>query len=322
MDSQYSAFVGIDVSKAQLDVALESAGRWQSMVFANSREGVKALIKSLGRVVEMPGLTLVVMEATGGFESTVSAELARVGYAVVVSNPRQIRDFARCVGELSKTDKIDARVLAQYASMIRPSVRRLPDAQTAELAAVVDRRRQVIAMITAESNRLLMASPAVRNTIRQHIQYLRRQQKAIDKQIDSMVGASDIWRSKSKLLRGVPGIGPVVSSVLIAELPELGTLDHRRIAKLVGVAPLARDSGKFAGKRTCWGGRKAVRSTLYWAAMSARTHNPTIRAFYERLVKAGKPKKVALIAVVHKLLTILNAMVRDASTWHVLPAAT
>jgi len=302
-------FVGIDVSKAHLDVALsDSDVIWR---VANTEAGIEELVDRL-TVTE---LTLVVMEATGGFEIPSAAALTAAGLAVVIANPRQVRDFAKATGQLAKTDRIDAHVLALFAARVRPHVRPLPDEQTRALDAMVARRRQLITMITAEKNRLGFALESVQKRIRKHIRWLERELASVDSDLDQMIRSSPVWQAKSDLLREVPGVGPNLARTLIAELPELGRLSNKEIAALVGVAPLARDSGVMRGKRMVWGGRAPVRSALYLSIWSASKHNPVIRVFYDRLRDKGKPSKVAQVACMRKLLTILNAMLRDGRKW-------
>jgi transposase len=258
---------------------------------------------------------LVVMEATGGFEVAAAAALAAADLAVVIANPRQVRDFAKSTGQLAKTDAIDAHILALFAERVRPPVRSLPDEQARALDAVVGRRRQIIDMIIAEKNRLGFALPAVQKGIKKHIRWLERQLAEVDSELDRLLRSSPVWKAKSDLLRDVPGVGPNLARTLIAELPELGSLSHKQIASLVGVAPIARDSGVFRGKRRVWGGRAPVRCALYLSIWSASKWNPVIRVFYRRLRDRGKPPKVAQVACMRKLLTILNAMVRDGRRW-------
>jgi transposase len=301
-------FVGIDVSKAQLDVALRPDGRF---AVPNDEPGVAQL---LTRLKAMPP-TLVVLEATGGVELPVTTALALAGMPVVVVNPRQVRDFAKATGQLAKTDAIDAEVLARFAEAIRPEPRPLPDEQTQGLAALVLRRHQLIDMLTAEKNRLASARRAIRKNLRAHIAWLERALAQADTDLAEAIRQSPIWREKDELLRSVPGIGPVLTTTLLATLPELGTLTHKQIAALVGVAPLNRDSGTLSGRRTCWGGRAHVRAVLYMAALTATRFNPVVRAFYRRLCAAGKAKKVALVACMRKLLTIVNAMLKHRTPW-------
>ena len=257
----------------------------------------------------------VVLEATGGYEMLVAGELELAGLPVSLVNPRQVRSFARATGRLAKTDAIDAQVLAQFAEAIKPPVRPLPDQETRELRALVDRRRQLLGMVTSERNRLRNASRRVRPLIQEHIQWLKQQVDDLDKDISELIRSSPVWRAQEDLLCSVPGVGPVLSSTLLTHLPELGSLNRGQVAALVGVAPLNRDSGAFRGKRSIWGGRAAVRSALYMAALVATRHNPVIKAFYQRLRAAGKAKKVALTACMRKLLLILNCMLLRRTRW-------
>ena len=301
--------VGIDVSKASLDVALNpGAERWS---VGNDPGGVGALVPRLQAL----GPALVVLEATGGYERAAVAALAAAGLPVVVANPRQIRAFARAVGQLAKTDRLDAAVLARFGAQVRPTPRPLPDAQAQALDALLTRRRQLIEMLTAEKNRLAAAQAPVRRGITQHIKWLERQLGNVDGELGALIEASPVWRARDDLLQSVPGVGPVLSRTLLGELPELGRLTHKQIAALVGVAPMARDSGTWHGRRGVRGGRAPVRTALYMAAVTAAQHNPTIRVFYRRLRAAGKPAKVALTACMRKLLTILNAMMRAETYW-------
>jgi transposase len=240
---------------------------------------------------------------------------------VAVVNPRQARDFAKATGRLAKTDKIDAQILARFAAAIEPSPSVLPDQEAQALQAILTRRRQLLLMLVSEKNRLLMAPEAVAKRIRAHIRWLEKELERIDRELEEAVQQSEVWRRNEELLRSVPGVGPVLARTLLAELPELGTITHKRLSSLVGVAPFNRDSGKIRGKREVWGGRAPVRATLYMGALVATRHNPTLKEFYERLLAAGKPKKVALVACMRKLLSILNAVMRDRANWrcpHVL----
>lgn len=309
MNTTPAAFVGIDVSKATLDVALRPSGERFSA--SNDEAGIRVVLDRLRPLTS----ALVVLEATGGFENATVAALATAGLQVVVANPRQIRDFARATGQLAKTDRIDADILALFADRVRPQPRPLPNEAAQALDALLTRRRQLLEMLTAEKNRLGFARPPIRKSISQHIRWLERQLAGVDHDLDRTIQQSPLWRAKEDLLRSVPGVGPVVSRTLLGELPELGTLNHKQIAALVGVAPLARDSGTLRGRRIVWGGRAPVRSALYMSALVASRHNPVIRAFYLRLRAAGKPRKVALTACMRKLLTILNAMARDETPW-------
>lgn len=301
-------FVGIDVAKDHLDVAVRPTG-------AARRFGADEL-DGLVAFVQEARPALVVMEATGGLEAAVAAALAAAELPVAIVNPRQARDFAKALGKLAKTDAIDAAVLAHFGEAVRPEPRPLPDAQTRELEALVMRRRQLLEMLIAERCRLSACrSSSMRKSLEQHIEWLRKQVKDIDKDITKSVRSSPMWREKDDLLQSVPGVGPVVSSMVLASLPELGTLNRKQIAALVGVAPLNRDSGKMQGKRSVWGGRAPMRAALYMATLVATKRNDTIRAFYQRLLIAGKAKKVALVACMRKLLTMLNAMMRTGSRW-------
>jgi transposase len=255
------------------------------------------------------------MEATGGFEVPAAAAIAAAELPVVIANPRQVRDFAKSTGQLAKTDVIDAHILALFAERVRPQVRPLPDEDARALDAIVGRRRQIIDMITAEKNRLGFALPAVQKGIKKHVRWLERQLSDVDSDLDARIRKSPVWRAKHNLLRDVPGVGPNLARTLIAELPELGQLSNKQIAALVGVAPLNRDSGLFRGRRMIWGGRASVRCALYMSILSATKWNPVIRVFYARLRAQGKPPKVAMVACMRKLLTILNAMVRDSREW-------
>lgn len=306
-------FVGVDVAKAELVTALRPQGN--AWVVANDEAGIQSLLGKLRPLRP----ALIVLEATGGYERAVVAALAAAGLPVVVANPRQVRDFARSTGQLAKTDHIDAHILALFADRVRPVPRALPDEATRTLDALLTRRRQVLDMLTAERNRLAHALPAVHRGITQHIRWLERRLKDVDHDLDQMIQSSSVWRAKENLLRSAPGVGPVVSRTLIGDLPELGTLNRKQIAALVGVAPLARDSGTLRGKRLVWGGRAPVRAVLYMAALVASQRNPVIRAFYQHLVAAGKPKKVALTACMRKLLIILNAMMKTNTVWKQIP---
>lgn len=308
-------FVGIDVSKRQLDVALRPSG--ESWSVSNDEAGIEGLIERLSAL----SVESVVLEASGGYESLVSTLLAAGGLALAVVNPRQVRDFARASGRLAKTDRIDAAVLAAFAEAIRPALRPLKDEATQHLEALVRRRRQLVTMLVTEKNRLRAAPKALRRDIKAHITWLQRRVRDTDNQLRLRVRSSELWRVNDDLLQSVPGVGCVSAVTLLAALPELGTLSRRQIAALVGVAPFNRDSGTLRGRRTVWGGRGQVRAVLYMAAVSAMRCNPVIRTFYQRLVDAGKPKKVALTACMRKLLVILNAIIRTQTPWqHTLHA--
>jgi len=308
-------YVGIDVAKAHLDVAVRPGDKhWQ---VANDELDIGTLVTRLKTLQP----ELVVLEATGGFERTVTAALAAAGLSVAVVNPRQVRDFAKATGKLAKTDKLDAQTLAHFAEAVRPTPRPLPDEQAQELAATLERRHQLIVMLTAEKNRWHLATGALRERIQTHITWLETELAAIDHDLDQTIRQSDLWRERDALLQSVPGIGPVVSFTLLAELPELGTLTRQQLAGLVGVAPLNCDSGARRGTRRVWGGRSRVRTALYMATLVASRYNPVIKEFYERLLQAGKPKKVALTACMRKLLTILNAMLQHGTSWKPTSAA-
>jgi transposase len=302
-------FVGIDVAKDTLDVALRPTAETWSV--ANDDAGIAALVAQLGAAAP----TLVVLEATGPFHGAVTAALAAAGLPVVVVNPRQVRAFAHAVGVLAKTDRIDARVIAHFAEAVRPTPRPLPDAATQDLRAVLLRRRQLIEMLTAERNRLASAPRRIHDAIQAHITWLECQLTDVDTDLTRAIEASPLWQATDEVLRSIPGVGPVLSRTMMAQVPELGTLGAKPIAALIGVAPFNRDSGTLRGRRTVYGGRAEVRAVLYMGALVATRHNPVLKAFYERLCAAGKAKKVALTACMHKLLTIMNAMVRDLKPW-------
>jgi len=302
-------FVGIDVSKAQLDVEIRPSGEKAS--FANDKVGIKALVKRLAKI----GPTLIVLEATGGYERQVTRALVSADLPAVVVNPRQVRDFAKATGQLAKTDSIDAGVLAHFAEAVRPKLRPLPDAVTLELRAFTSRRRQILEMIAAENNRMEMTSKAVAKRIGAHVRWLEQELDRANQELDRAIEQSPIWKENEELLRSAKGIGPVTSRTLLAELPELGTLDRKQISALVGVAPFSRDSGSLKGRRSIWGGRAPVRCALYMATLVATRRNPVIRDFYNRLTAKGKIFKVALVACMHKLLTILNSMIKHKTSW-------
>lgn len=309
MTTSDGPFVGIDVSKAHFDVAVhEQALEWQA---DNTAAGIGELLHRLQDVAP----TLIVLEATGGFEVPLVAELAAVQLPVVVINPRRVRDFARSTGQLAKTDKLDAKLLAHFAAALRPTPRRLPTDQEEHLTALLTRRKQLIEMLTVEKNRLSTVRPVMRSELEAHVAWLTERLASLDQDIDHFVQGSPLWQAKDTLLKSVPGIGRITASTLLAMLPELGTLNRQHIAALVGVAPLNKESGRKRGKRRIYGGRAPVRNVLYMAALSAKAHNPTIKKFYEHLLARGKEKKVALTACMRKLLVILNAMVRTQQSW-------
>lgn len=303
-----AVYIGMDVSKATLDICASDGETWQA---ANDDSAMETLCTRVAALHP----ALIVLEATGGYELRAAAALAAAGLPVAVVNPRQVRSYARSVGQLAKTDRIDARILARFAAAVQPEPRPLPDAETRVIEALITRRRQLVAMITAEENRLHAAPSITRKEIKTHIAWLRRQLAKIDETIDDRVRRSPIWRAKDDLLRSVPGIGSKTSSTLLAMLPELGTLNGKQVAALVGVAPLNQDSGTFRGRRRVYGGRVRVRTALYMAALVASRYNPILKDFYARLRAAGKPAKVALVACMRKLLIIVNAMVRDGRPW-------
>lgn len=303
-------FIGIDVSKAELVTSVYPTEQtWTSATTADAIEQLVATLTTLHP-------HLIVVEATAGYELPVVSACAAVGLPVAVVNPRQVRAFAQAIGRTAKTDAIDAALLALFGARVQPEARPLPDAATHALAALVSRRRQLIDMLGAEQRRLAQATTgAVRRDLRNHIRWLERRLAEVDDDIGGAVQRSPIWRAQEDLLRSVPGIGPIVARTLLAELPELGRLDRRAIAALVGVAPFNRDSGQWRGRRMIWGGRRSIRAVLYMAALVASRRNPALARFYQRLRKLGKPAKVALVAVMRKLLTILNAMVKHQSSW-------
>ena len=302
-------FVGIDASKAQLDVAVRPTGKRWTLPY--DQTGIEGLIP---QIVDLEP-ALVLLEATGGLELPLVAALAAAALPVVVVNPRQVRDFAKATGTLAKTNTLDAGVLAHFADAVRPEVRPLKDAETQVLNSLTARRHQVMTMLVSEKNRLGTAIGAVSPRIEAHIAWLEQELSDLDKGLRQTLRRSPVWREKDDLLRTVPGVGEQISLTLLANLPELGTLNRRQIAALVGVAPYNRDSGTLRGKRAVWGGRSRVRAVLYMGALVASRHNPAIRDFYQRLLAAGKPKKVALVASMRKLLVILNGMLKHGSPW-------
>jgi len=310
-----TVYAGIDVAKRRLDVAVRPTG--EQRAFANDANGIAELVAWLQG--QQP--QLVVLEASGGYERSVLASLGVAGIPVAAVNPRQVRDFARAIGRLAKTDALDAAVLAHFAEAVRPEPRPLPEAQAEQLRALVVRRLQVVEMLTAERQRLAFARPPVRGLIEAHIAGLKEELTHLEEEFDRILRGSPLWRAREDLLRTVPGVGHAVARVLLVEMPELGQLDRRRIAALAGVAPLNRDSGQWRGRRAVWGGRARVRSALYMAALAGSRHNPVLQSCYQRLLAAGKVKKVALIACMRKLLTILNAMMRDGAEWRPVPFA-
>jgi transposase len=307
-------WVGVDVAKAQLDVAFGAVG--DTLSVPNDETGIGTLLEDLSA----RNCGMVILEATGGYEIPLVSSLVAAGMPVVVTNPRQVRQFARATGQLAKTDLLDARMLALFGERVRPEVRPIPDDATRQLDALVTRRRQITNMIVAESNRARLAPAALKKRIEKHIRWLERELDDTNAQMSDTIQSSPVWRAKEALYRTVPGVGPVIARTLLAELPELGTLTHKEVASLVGVAPLARDSGTMKGKRMVYGGRASVRSVLYIGALAGVRRNPVIREFYLRLRARGKPAKSALIACARKLLTILNAMAKSGEPWRALNA--
>lgn len=309
--SETDVFVGIDVAKATLDVCINPGG--ESLHVTYDDTGVASLVKRLRQA----GPTLIVLEATGGLEGRVAAELAGAGLPVAVINPRQARDFAKAIGRLSKTDAIDAAVLAEFARAVRPQVRPLKDEDTQALDEMLTRRRQLVSMRVQETLRLGQARfKPQQKSLKEHVVWLEKRIASLDDDLQNRLRTSDVWRAKDDLLRSIPGIGSVASTTLLAKCPELGALDRRQIAALVGLAPLARDSGTFRGKRFIWGGRAEVRAVLYMATITAMRCNPLIKAFASRLKATGKPGKVVIVACMRKLLTIMNSVIKYATPWH------
>jgi transposase len=309
-------YAGVDVSKDRLDVCVrrsepERHGGGDAFVVAHDEAGIDTLVSRL--VEKRP--VLVIVEATGGFERAVVGALAAAGLPVAVVNPRQVRDFARATGKLAKTDALDAEVLARFAEAIRPTPKALPDEEIRALQGILARRRQLVDMLTAENNRVHSASKPVAKRIAAHIKWLQKELSRTDGDLDKAIKESPALAENEALLRSVPGVGPVLARTLLAQVPELGTLTHKRLAALVGVAPLNRDSGSLRGRRSVWGGRAEVRAALYMGALVAARRNPVVREFYERLLAVGKPKKVALVACMRKLLAILNAVLKHRTPW-------
>jgi transposase len=307
--SKPKRFVGIDVCKGSLDVAVRPVKT--SWTVSNDEEGICALADRLRELKP----TMVVLEATGGLQIPLVAALGQAKLPVVVVNPRQVRDFAKATGRLAKTDAIDAEVIAHFGEAVRPEVRPLKDAEAQELTDLLARRRQLVDMLTAEKNRLGTARKRVRKDIQEHITWLEKRLKDVNADLSKSIKKTPAWRQKDEILQSTPGVGPVLSVTLLAGLPELGSLNRREVAHLVGVAPLNRDSGQYKGKRSVWGGRADVRSVLYMSTLAAVRCNPVIRAFYQRLTAAGKEHKVALTACMRKLLVILNTMVKTGAAW-------
>jgi len=304
-----SIIVGIDVSKDRLDIAVLPMG--ESFAVERNAKGLDALVARLKQLA----VHLAALEATGGFETVVTAALASAGLPVVVVNPAQVRAFAKALGQKAKTDPIDAFVIARFAEAAKPQIRALPDEQTQLLSDLVTRRRQIIAMIGAERQREKRASKRLKKSIARLLKALEKELSSLDGEIDDAVRGTPAWREKEDLLASVPGVGPVIARTLLACLPELGRLDRKQIAALAGLAPFTRQSGQWRGKSFIGGGRAGVRAALFMGAMVAARHNPALKGFFSRLVAAGKPKMVAIVAVARKLLTILNAILRDQKPW-------
>ncbi len=302
-------FVGVDVSKARLDVAVHGGTAWS---VAHDPKGIAALVTRLHALAP----ARVVCEATGGWEGALVAALHAADLPVAVVNPRQARDFARSTGKLAKTDTLDAAMLAHFAQAIQPAAQPAPDAETLALRAVLARRREVVVLRAGERSRLTLALPVVARQIDAHCLWLDEAIATLDGELAALVEASEAWRARRALLESVPGVGPVLAVTLLAALPELDTLTHKQIAALVGVAPLNRDSGTKRGRREIWGGRNGIRGPLYMATLAATRCNPVIRAYFQHLRERGKAFKVAMVACMHKLLTILNAMVKHETPWH------
>jgi transposase len=307
--TQSAHFVGVDISKAHLDIGINPGGEgWRE---TNTGDGIERVVEKLKALQP----SLIVLEATGGYEVDFATALALAGLPVAVVNPRQVRDFAKSLGKLAKTDRLDAGVLARFAQAIRPEARYLPDPQARELQALVNRRKQIIEIRVGEKNRLSTAHTKIKPSIEKVIEFLTKELEQLDDDIHDQIRRSDIWREKDDLLQSVPGVGKVLSTTLLADLPELGQLNRKQIAALAGLAPYNCDSGLMKGKRAIWGGRAPVRNTLYMAALSASRCNPVIRRFFAHLIKQGKVFKVAITACMRKLLTILNAMIRSMQKW-------
>lgn len=312
-------FVGIDVAKKSVDLAIVPGSFSHS--YATDAAGISALVAALSEQVPQKSSTLVVLEATGGYEATLAGVIAELGYHVAVVNPRHVRSYAKAIGSLAKTDRIDARIIARFADRVRPEARPLAEPQQRLLAAIMLRRRQLVDMRTAESNRLELAADALQAQIREHIAYLTRQIKQVEHDLDELVRNSPMWRTKEDLLRTFKGVGPTTARVLLSSLSELGHLTSKQIAALAGLAPFNRDSGTQRGRRSIWGGRSDVRTALYMAATSAKRFNPVIRSLYQRLRAAGKDFKVAMVACMRKILVILNAMVKNNTPFDIAAAA-
>jgi len=303
-------FVGIDIAKVSLEIAID--GEQDVCSRNNDDEGIAAVVAQMMDLTP----TLIVVEASGGWENNLVAALALANLPVAVVNPTRVRYFAKAHGLYAKTDKLDALLLARFAAVIRPEARSLKTEEQALLSSVVSRRQQLVRMLTMEKNRRHSTHAAMAIQLEEHIQWLETEIATLNERMQDLIHNSALWQANEKILRSVPGVGPMTAWTLLADLPELGTLNRQRIAALVGIAPLNKDSGTIRGKRRIFGGRASVRCVLYMAALSASKYNPVIRDFYQRLLAKGKPKKVALTACMRKLLTILNAMIRDQNLWH------
>ena len=303
-------YIGIDIAKDSMEVmAYEGKEHW---AYTNDEKGLSKLLMKMKRLSPC----LIVLEATGGYETTVAAELQNKGFPVAVVNPRYIRDFARSTGILAKTDILDAQVIARYAATVKPTPRVLPSEETRELGVIIMRRRQVVTMLTAENNRFQTADPAVKERIKLHIKWLEHELDDINKELKQKVQDNPDWKEKDEILQSVPGVGPNLSTTLLADFPELGKLNRKQVAALGGVAPFNRDSGKLRGKRSIWGGRDMVRTATYMATFSAIRFNPLLKSFFDRLTAAGKSFKTAMVACMRKLLCILNAMLKNRTHWN------
>lgn len=312
---QQSQWVGIDVSKASLDVYLRPSGK--QFQVSNQTSGIVELVRQL----QTFNIQQIILEASGGLELEAAQALQEQGYAISIINPRQGRDFAKASGKLAKTDRIDAAVLAHFGEAMQPAITVLSSVDEQALQEAVTRRRQLVEMLTAEKNRQSSLRGKMRQSVEEHLEWLKERIRELDREIEALTQAQEQWRSHITILKSVPGIGNVIATTLVAALPELGQVSDKRISALVGVAPFNRDSGKYRGSRTIWGGRSSVRAVLYMGTLVAVQHNSVLKAFYARLLAQGKAKKVALVACMHKLLRILNAMIRDGQIWQ-SPAST
>jgi len=303
-------YVGIDIAKSSMEVVVhEGKEHW---TYANDEHGLEKLLAKMKRLAPV----LIVMEATGGYEVIVASELQSQGFSVAVVNPRHIREFARSVGILAKTDILDARVIARYAATVQPPCRLLPGEDTQKLGVILMRRRQVVVMLTAEKNRLRQADPAVKERIKEHINFLEHELDDINRELKQLVADNPEWKEKNDIIQSIPGVGPNLAITLLADFPELGKLNRKQIAALGGLAPFNRDSGSLRGKRMIWGGRDSIRSAAYMSTFVAIRYNPVLKTFFTRLRAAGKPYKVSMVACMRKLLCILNAMLKNRTMWN------